>query len=232
MATLTTAAVTDRVGILLQDPTAIRWPIAERLSYVSDACREICSFKPDVFIKTAVHALSPGTRQTLPSDGVMLIDVTRNMGVSMSAPGRAPRVVTREILDAQIPNWHASAPSPDVVHYTFDPQNQRAFYVYPPQPAANQGSLEIVYAGTPAELNEGDLLPIDDTWMPALVNYTLYRCYSKDAEYAANGNLAVAYYQAFTAQIVGRANAEAAFDINRNSPLVNPNVRVGPASSG
>lgn len=231
MATLTTAAVTDRVGILLQDPTAIRWPIAERLSYISDACREICSFKPDVFIKTAVHKLDSGTRQSLPSDGVILIDITRNMGVDGLTPGRAPRVVTREILDAQIPNWHASTPSPDVIHYTFDPQNQRSFYVYPPQPKTSQGSLEIAYAGTPSELNDGDLLPVDDTWMPALVNYTLYRCYSKDAEYAANGSLAAAYYQAFTSQIAGRVNAEVAFDINRNSPLVNPNVRIGPGSS-
>lgn len=223
---LTTTAVTDRVGILLQDTTAIRWPVAERLQYASDAIREICAFKPDAAVKTAVASLVAGTKQSLPADGVMLVDVTRNMGVGGATPGRAPRLVTREILDAQLPNWHNGTPAAEVIHYTFDAQNQKSYYVYPPQPAAGQGSLELVYAAVPTELAEGAALPLDDTWLPAIVNYVLYRCYSKDAEYAANANLAVAYYQAFNAQMVGRTNAEAAADVNRNAPGINPNVRA------
>ena len=62
--------------------------------------------------------------------------------------------------------------------------------------------------------------------VPAIVNYALYRCYSKDAEYAANAQLAAAYYQAFNAQMVGRTNAEMGSDVNRNSAGTNPNVRV------
>ncbi|MCK2097522.1 DUF6682 family protein [Thauera aromatica] len=225
MATLTAANVISRVSTLLQDTTNIRWPVAELLQYISDAQREIVAFKPDACVKTAVSTLAAGTKQALPADGTTLIDITRNMGTNGTTPGRAPRLVTREILDAQNPNWHAGTPAAEVVHYTFDPQNQKAFYVYPPQPASGQGSLELIYAAAPSEVAQGGSLQLDDTWMPAIVNYALYRCYSKDAEYAANANLAVAYYQAFNAQMVGRTSAEQAVDVNRNS-AANPLVRA------
>lgn len=222
MPTLTATAVISRVSTLLQDSTNIRWPVAELLQYMSDAQREIVAFKPDACVKTAVATLASGTKQALPADGTSLIDITRNMGANGATPGRAPRAVTREILDAQNPSWHASTPGAEVIHYTFDPQNQKAFYVYPPQPATGQGSLELVYAAAPAEVTEGGSLQLDDVWLPAIVNYTLYRCHSKDAEYAANANLAVAYYQAFVAQIGGRAAGEQATDVNRNSAGTRP----------
>lgn len=226
MAAIQVNDVVTRVGQLLQDMTHIRWPLAEKLQYITDAVREVCFYKPDACVKTAVTNLVAGTKQSLPSDGTTLVDIVRNMGVGGATPGSAPRAVTREILDAQIPNWHATTAAAEVKHYTFDPQNQRVFYVYPPQPAVNPGSLELVYSAEPANAAENGTLDLDGTWLPAIVNYALYRCYSKDAEYAANANLAAAYYQAFNAQMVGRTNAEAAADVNRNSAGTNPNVRA------
>jgi len=229
MATVQVNDVVLRVGQLLQDTTHIRWPLAEKLQYITDAVREVCFYKPDACVKTAVVNLVAGTKQSLPSEGTTLIDIVRNMGVGGATPGVAPRAITRDILDAQMPGWHASASSAEVKHYVFDPQNQRVFYVYPPQPATGQGSLELVYSAEPANATENGTLDLDGTWLPAIVNYALYRCYSKDAEYAANANLAAAYYQAFNAQMVGRTNAEQAADINRNSAGTNPNVRAAGA---
>lgn len=227
MAAIQVNDVVTRVGQLLQDTTHIRWPLAEKLQYITDAAREVCFYKPEACVKTAVVNLVAGTKQGIPTEGTTLIDIVRNMGVGGASPGVAPRAVTREILDAQIPGWHASSAAAEVKHYTFDPQNQRVFYVYPPQPAGvgTQGSLEMVYSAEPANATDSGTLDLDGTWLPAIVNYALYRCYSKDAEYAANANLAAAYYQAFNAQMVGRTNAEMAADINRNSAGVNPNVR-------
>ena len=225
MAAIQVNDVVTRVGQLLQDTTHIRWPLAEKLQYITDAAREVCFYKPDACVKTAVASLVAGTKQVLPADGTTLVDIVRNMGVGGATPGSAPRAVTREILDAQMPNWHASTPGAEVKHYTFDPQNQKVFYVYPPQPSSGTGSLELVYAAEPSEAAEGGSLGLDSTWVPAVVNYTLYRCYSKDAEYAANAQLAVAYYQAFNAQMTARTAAEQASDVNRNSAGTNPNVR-------
>ena len=227
MAAIQVNDVVTRVGQLLQDTAHIRWPLAEKLQYITDAAREVCFFKPDACVKTSVVNLVAGTKQGIPADGTTLIDIVRNMGVGGATAGTAPRAVTREILDAQIPNWHASTPGAEVKHYTFDPQNQRVFYVYPPQPAAGQGSLELAYSAEPSNATENGTLDLDGIWVPAIVNYALYRCYSKDAEYAANANLAVAYYQAFNAQMTARTAAEQAADVNRNSAGTNPNVRGG-----
>ena len=226
MAAIQVNDVVVRVGQLLQDTTHIRWPLAEKLQYITDAVREVCFYKPDACVKTAVANLVAGTKQAIPAEGTTLIDIVRNMGVGGATPGSAPRAVTREILDAQMPMWHAATASAEVKHFVFDPQNQKVFYVYPPQPAVNPGSLELVYSAEPANATENGTLDLDGTWLPAIVNYALYRCYSKDAEYAANANLAAAYYQAFNAQMVGRTNAEAATDVNRNSAGTNPNVRA------
>jgi hypothetical protein len=229
MAPIQVNHVVVRVGQWRQDTTHIRWPLAEKLQYITDAVREVCFYKPDACVKTAVANLVAGTKQAIPAEGTTLIDIVRNMGAGGATPGVAPRAVTRDILDAQMPGWHASTPAAEVKHYVFDPQNQRVFYVYPPQPATGQGSLELVYSAEPANATENGTLDLDGTWLPAIVNYALYRCYSKDAEYAANANLAAAYYQAFNAQMVGRTNAEQAADINRNSAGTNPNVRAAGA---
>lgn len=225
MGILTTAAVVTRVSTLLQDTSNIRWPTAELVLWISDAQREVASYKPDAFVKTSVLMLLAGSKQSLPNDGVTLIDVVRNMGMTGTAPGRVPRLVSREILDAQLPNWHSENPSAEVRHYVFDPANQKTFYVQPPQPSANRGSLEIVYSAAPTEVTLNGTLALDDTWVNAVTNYVLHRAYSKDAEYAANANLAAAYYQAFITQMTGRSVSEASHDPNRNSPIINPNVR-------
>lgn len=212
---LTAQSVITRIGVLLQDTTHVRWPEAELLLYISDARREIVGYKPDAFVRTRAVELEPGTRQTLPDDAVMLVDVVRNAGESH----HVPRVVTREILDAQMPNWHDAPRSPVVKHYCFDPQNQRAFYVFPPQPLDEPGWLELVFAVDPPELTDPDEpLELDMTWLPVITNYTAFRCYSKDAEHAANAQIALAFHSAFTQQIGARTAGEVSVDVNAPTP--------------
>jgi len=181
MGTLTATAVVTRVATLLQDKDNIRWPLTELFLWITDAQGvwitdaqgEIGSYKPDALVKTSTLTLAAGTKQTLPSDGITLIDVVRNMGAGGLTPGRAPRLVMREILDAQLPTWHSDTASAEVKHYVFDPANQRAFYVQPPQPASGMGSLEIVYSAAPTPITAGtDVLALDDTWVSAVQTRT------------------------------------------------------------
>lgn len=225
MGTLSDAAAITRIATVLQDPSNIRWPADELRLWISDAQREIAAYKPDALVRTAVHPLVAGSRQTLPADGFLLVDVVRNMGTGGATPGSAPRLVSREILDAQLPGWHTTAPAAEVQHFVFDAANPQVFYVYPPQPATNQGSLELVYAAAPGEVAPGGNLDLGDTWLPAIVNYVLHRAYSKDAEYAGNAERAALYLQAFVGQMTGRSGAESALDPNRGAALINPNVR-------
>ena len=206
MAAVQVNDVVTRASEIVQDTTHVRWPLAEKLGYITDAVREICLYKPDALAKTATLSLVPGVRQPLPADCVALVDVLSN------GDGTSVRPTSRAQMDAVAPGWQTGTASAVVKHWMFDPQDQNQILVYPPQPSVSPGSLVITYAAAPTEAVAGGTLTIKDVWLPVIVNYVLFRLYSKDADYAGNANLATAYYQAFNAQLVGRGNAEGAAD--------------------
>jgi hypothetical protein len=79
----------------------------------------------------------------------------------------------------------------------FDDRDPKHFYVYPPQPAANPGYVEIIYSSAPSAASADGNISIDDVYANALLDYILYRAYSKDADYAANNQRALGHFQAF-----------------------------------
>ena len=136
---VTVQSVIDRVQKTLQDTTGVRWPVVDELVlWVNDAQREIALLKPDASAKNVTVTLAVGTKQDIPSDGNRLLRVVRNMSAASSGVGkRAGRIVSREVLDAQTPDWHDPLVTGDaahvavVKHYIYDEQNPRNFYVYP-----------------------------------------------------------------------------------------------------
>lgn len=216
----TAASVISTTSTLLQDTTNVRWPTAELLNYLNDGQREIALYKPNASVTTTNKVLGAGSKQSLPSDGLVLIDVVRNMG-NGAQPGNAIRVVAREVLDAQVPDWH-TATGAAVKHYVYSSMDPKTFYVYP---AASGSAIEITYGQTPATVAAvGNNITVDDIWTPALVNYICYRAYSKDAEYAANAAAAQSYYQAFIAQMTGKTAGEQVTNPNVSMGGFNPNV--------
>lgn len=223
MSTILASAVIDRTQIILQDTTGIRWPEDEQLGWLNDGQREVVLYKPNAFVKNTAVKLIAGTKQSLPADGVQLIDVPRNMGTNGTTPGRAIRITQREILDSQTPDWHFSAASAEARHYTYSPLDPKNFYVWPPQPAANQGYVEMVYGAAPTDATLGSVITLDDIYATILVDYMLYRAYSKDTEFAADVNRAAAHQQAYLAALTGKAKVEVGVNPNASAPA-NPNV--------
>jgi len=223
MATVTVASVISKVQTILQDATGIRWPDAELLGWVNDGQREIVLYKPNAFVKNTAVKLTTGTKQTLPADGVQLIDVVRNMGVSGGTPGRAIRITMREILDSQVPNWHAATADVEVKHYMYTVLDPKTFYVYPPQPAVDQNYVELIYGAAPTDCVVGGTITLDDIYQTILLDYCLYRAYSKDTEFAADQNRATAHQNAYIAALTGKAKVEAGVNPNMTAPA-NPNV--------
>lgn len=196
MPTVTAQNILDRAEIILQDTTNIRWPEAEELLWLSDGVREIVLARPDSYVQTAPVALAAGTRQTIPAAGHMFIKATRNMGTGGTTPGRALRKVPMDLMDSQTPTWHTATASTTILHYMSDPRDPRAFYVYPPATAGTQ--VEITYAATPPAITStSTVIPIDDIYANPLLDYVLYRAYSKDASDIGNKDRAVAHRAAF-----------------------------------
>jgi hypothetical protein len=105
---VTVQSVIDRVQTTLQDTTGVRWPVVgELVLWVNDAQREIALLKPDSSAKNVTITLDTGTKQDIPNDGNRLLRVVRNMSAAVDGVGkRSVRIVAREVLDAQTPDWH------------------------------------------------------------------------------------------------------------------------------
>ena len=226
MATITAQQIIDKVEIILQDSTNVRWAESELLGWLNDGQREIVLLRPESYAKNESKQMTAGTKQALPATGVMLIDVVRNMGVNGSTAGNAVRVVTREIMDSQNPAWHAETPAAAIKHFMFDPRDPKNFYVYPPSDGTTY--IEIVYAAAPTDVNAvGNTITLDDIYMGPLIDYILYRAYSKDAEFAANATLASAHYQMFTNALTAKGANIMANNPNISTTPFNPNVPGG-----
>jgi hypothetical protein len=55
-----------------------------------------------------------------------------------------------------------------------------------------------------------EVIRLDDSYGNVMQDYVLYRCYTKDAEYASNAQRAVAHYQSFQTALGVSAQANAA----------------------
>lgn len=220
--TTVASSVIATVSTLLQDTTNVRWGTTELLGYLNDGQKEVAVYKPSASVVTESAVLVDGSRQTLPTGGLVLVDVVRNMGLG-STPGNAIRIVAREILDAQVPNWHTVTDTA-VKHFVYSALDPKTYYVYPHISGGGK-AVEIVYGKIPTTVASiGANITLDDVWVPALINYICYRAYSKDAEYAANATAAGSYYQQFMGQMTGKTAGEQATNPNISMGNFNPNV--------
>ena len=225
-------SVIDRVQTTLQDTTGVRWPVVgELVLWINDAQREIALLKPDASAKNTTITLVDGTKQDIPSDGNRLLRAVRNMSAASGGTGkRSVRLVQREVLDAQTPDWHDPLVSGDaahtniVKHYIYDEQNPRNFYVYPG--VSGDAYLEIIYSANPSTVAQGDNLDIPDIYANAVMNYVLYMAYMKDAEYAGNNQRAASHFQIFTTSVTGKGQVDALTTPNMSNAVA-PSRAVG-----
>jgi len=207
MATVKVIDLVTKAQTILQDTTSARWPMDELVGWLNDAYREIILARPDANSESGTFTCAAGTRQVLTNgfpNALRLMDVVRN--VAATSQGRAVRLIDRQILDDQRRAWHTETATVDIEHYIFDPKLPREFLVYPP--ATDAAELEVVFSSVPTGHNtatdytsSNETIQIVDSYANAILDYMLYRAYSKDAEYAANAQRAVQHYQAMQAAV-------------------------------
>ena len=234
---VTAKQILDRARRIVQDETSVRWPLAELTQWLNDALREVVLLKPSASSKNVVLDLQAGTYQPIPDEYLSLLRVVRN--VEQLAPGgvrvggRAVRLCPRDVLDAQHPDWHMPEVVPfkaEVKHYIYDEADPKTFYVYPGNDGTGQVEAimskepdEIVASADPEELDSYSA-PIDlpAIYANAVLDYVLYRAYSKDAQYAGNAERAGIHYTQFQNSLGMKAQSEA-----NNSPNMTRGVRPG-----
>jgi hypothetical protein len=204
--------IIDRAKIVLQDTSAAgtRWPNSELENWLNDAQKEIVLYRPDA--KTVNEEFTPvadSSKQTIPAAGLRLIEVTRNTAAT-STYG-ATRMIQRSILDDQVPGWHNVTASVSVEHWVYDERDPKNFYLYPRPTSAAR--VEIIYSTVPDQISIVDsnetytalaateVIGLDDIYANAMLDFMLYRAYSKDAEYAGNANRAQSHMMAFASSL-------------------------------
>jgi hypothetical protein len=230
MPTITAGTIIDNAETVLQDTTNVRWAAAELLAWLNDGMKAATILKPSICTVTKSVQLSSGARQTLGSgstaDAYMLLQVHCNMGTAGTEPADTVTLVSRQILDTQLPSWRATDTETDVECYMFDPQTPLQFYVYPPNDGT--GYVEMTYSAIPtACASTASTISINDVYAPALLDYILFRAYSKDAEYGANAQRAVAHFKAFHDTLSTSQEVQLTHNQNVENTGFNPAVPAG-----
>jgi len=219
MATVKVVDVISKAQTLLKDATGVRWPLLELQGWLNDSYRDTLILRPDANTLIGEFTCVAGPRQRITStfsNASRLVECLRNTAAS-SRKSRV-RLASRASIDGMRPNWYSETQTVNIELYVFDPRTPTEFLVYPP--ASTAARLEVAYAQVPsphtlteaqlANAATAEVIRIDDTFSGALLDYVLYRAYSKDAEDAAVSSRAVAHYQAFQSALGVKGQSDAA----------------------
>jgi hypothetical protein len=237
--TINASDVIDRARRILLDESDVRWPLSEMRLWFNDALKEIALVKPTAISVSAVIDLAPGTYQTVPENMISVMRVVRNLKSSQESPrqgGRAVQVVDFDVMNAQFPNWHDEDSIPavkNVINVVFDQANPRSFYVFPPNDGT--GFVEAIVAKVPDGIPEptsnlDDIesyaadIEIADIYSNVIVDYVLYRAYSKDASFAGSAQRAVAHYAQFSNALGVKLQNEMTRNVNVKVPSQQENA--------
>lgn len=219
--------VISRVRSILNDAdaTGYRWSDAELIDATNDAQRLIALYRPDSCPANTVATLVAGSKQTIPAGGFRLMDVIRNVGNDGVTPGRSIRIAERDTLDAYDPYWHTNVKRNEVKNFVYDGRNPNVYYVNPP---VNAGvKVEILYSKYPTALTgSNDDLTVTDAYIEAIVNFVLFRAYSKDADFGANAQLAQGYLSLFASVVGAKTQKDVAFSPALNRKGGDPGIAI------
>lgn len=215
---LSMQAVSDSVSDLLTDEDLVRWTVEERIRWANESLGAILTRRPAALARTSVVTLVAGTRQSIPADGSILLDVVRNMAADDVTPGSIIRRTDRQQLDDADPGWHTGRKKSYVRQYTYDDRLPKEFYVYPPVNAGVKVELQDAYL--PDDIADiGEDLGIGAEYKEAVVNYICYRANAKDSEFASPA-MATAFYQAFETALGIKGQSQIAASPNQPSNSV------------
>lgn len=200
----------NRVAALLNDEEHIRWKEDELLEWLNDGQRAIAKGPAtDVYVlRTNIEAVA-GTVQSLPSDGLRLVDIIKNV-----SGGGAIHQSDYATVDVLSNSWRAASAAA-AENYFYDERNPTEFELYPPQSGGEL--IEVVYNAIPGDATINGDVTINDMYADSLIDYVVYRGFSKDTEDSSPELArATAFYRAFLIGIGYKDATDAAIEPRRS----------------
>lgn len=187
----------------LRDADQDQWVDADIHNALYEGEQVIALYHPHATSRDHTLTLAEGIKQNLGDDlepaSYRLLDVKFNVGQT-GAPGRSTRRVSMQDLDAINPNWRTASASQVIREWMFDDREPNLFYVNPPAQADTK--LQISYSAIPArpsEITPSTEMTVSETYMPALIEWSLYRLFGHDAEGSVNSGRSQQHLQNFAA---------------------------------
>lgn len=202
MATTTVGFCVDMAERKILDESNDEYSEQNLLDLYALAIKEIINLVPSSHTEILKWKLSPSTRQTIPGNGVELVDVIQNMGSAGDTPGKGIRETSLDVMRTLLPNWESEDSADVIEHFLRIPENKKAFMVYPPS-TGNQHIQASVTTVPPAVIWDagGDwrvsVIPIDDTYSHAIINGMVYIAYDDDSDTPGNTPRSQIFYARF-----------------------------------
>lgn len=197
------SVITNEAAIQLVDEDHVTWSLAKLLGFLNEALRATALVKPDLVVKQVPVTLAAGVLQSIPADGIALIDIKRNtIGTQ-----RVISEVDQQLIDEVQRFWPAGTAQATVEHYTTSVATPRQFDVYPPNNGT--GQVLMVYGAVPTEVTSAsDVLDVLEIYQQPLVQYVVSRAYAantKRQDLTKEANAKQAWAQAIGAKSQAQA---------------------------
>lgn len=212
------SVIMDRAETILQDTSNARWTEAELLDWLNEAQGVIVQVKPDSNAVIEAVLMSSGGIQSLPSTAIQLLDATYNMGTDDGTDyGNAITIVDRAMMDACYPGWQTATAATVVKHVIYDPiKLPKKYWIYPQSDGTNY--IQIITAKIPSDVAaKANDIQLADEYVPAIMEWMLYRALSKDAEYVATADSALVHLEGFQSLLGIREKSETQFAPRRDA---------------
>ncbi|MES2662263.1 MAG: DUF6682 family protein [Pseudomonadota bacterium] len=147
---------------------------------ITEAEVAIVALRPDASLEVQNYICVSGVAQKIASTYNRILGIPRNKN------GRAIRLVQRESLDAANPNWVTIAASAVIKEVMFDDRAPLEFFVYPPAKAGVEIEVHASKNQPIYDFNTNPNLIINDIYKPHVIEYALYRLFSRDGDNTPN----------------------------------------------
>jgi len=153
------------------------------IKYLNAAIRALILVRPDAGAVTESVTLSAGVRQSLPTAGLRLLDITRNMGTDGLTAGKIITPAKRSHIDFANLLWPAGTGDTAIDNFSYDKENPEIFYVTPPVHATTVVQVEMVSSQLPTAVSTtASVTGTNSIFFEPLVQYMLYKAFIADDE--------------------------------------------------
>lgn len=197
MTTPTDIITTARALYNDADSTLYRKTDVELLGYVNEGLREVSNLRPELFQTIGDVLCTVGTVE----QAVTFNDAQSVVEVLCIHGGNTLTIFDFDVMGAFNPGWRADTAGA-AVQWSRKPGDPLRFFIYPKAPATAQ-TLDVLYIRNPNTLALTDAITdVPSGYLPALVDYVVYRADSADDEFS-NSPRAATMYATFVSKIKG-----------------------------